>query len=396
MKFKDTKYFGVKLSAHRIKNDKGQLIVTGCTFARTGKQKYHKSELDLVIQPGEDEFIYLDRPVEEVSSPATIASFEGAPITDDHPEDDVKVGVNWDYLSKGMAFNIKYIADTNTEGHLEADLILTDAKLIEDVETHRVNELSAGYNCDVDDTTWTQRKIRGNHIAVVMSARAGHMATIRDKKYSKKKTKDKMIKNNNPKKLLQEYLEWEGIYGYTTSIWDIATVEGYDALQEYLEWEGIYGYTDKIYDICTGKTKEFYMEDSKTVKVGDKIFTVADSYTYNIENQEGEIEHYTDIYAYNDEGVKEVVRTIRLVDNNHSNDLPSSIDNWLQDVAQITEEITYSDIKKVDDKALKDLKKLRSEWKELASFGEEEELQEIGKSVKKVIQESNSRLKNNK
>jgi hypothetical protein len=77
MRIVDAKYFGVKLSPNRIKNNKGQLIVTGCTFARTGKQKYHNSELGL----DGDDFKYLDRPVEEVSSPAAIASFEGAPLT---------------------------------------------------------------------------------------------------------------------------------------------------------------------------------------------------------------------------------------------------------------------------------------------------------------------------
>lgn len=309
MRFKDTKYFGVKLSPHRIKNDKGQLIITGCTFARTGKQKYHKSELGIPLTEGEDDFIYLDRPVEEVSSPAAIASFEGAPITDDHPEDDVVVGVNWDYLSKGMAFNVKYIADSPTKGHLEADLILTDPKLIDDVENHRVNELSAGYNCDVDDTNWVQRKIRGNHIAVVISARAGHMAVIRDKAF-----KDKTVTSRNPKELLKKYLDWEGIYGYTDNIYEIANNEGFDALKEYLEWEGILGYNSKIFNIATGKDTEFYMQDSNTVKVGDKVLKVVDSYTYDLENQEGQIEHYTDLYAYNDEGIKEVVKTIKVVD----------------------------------------------------------------------------------
>lgn len=316
MNFKDTKYFGVKLSPHRIKNDKGQLIITGCTFARTGKQKYHKSELDIPIEAGEEDFIYLDRPVEEVSSPATMASFEGAPITDDHPDDDVKVGINWDHLSKGMAFNIKYIADTNTSGHLEADLILTDVKLIEDVEAHRVNELSAGYNCDVDDTSWIQRKIRGNHIAVVISARAGRMAVIRDKKFS---DKDEEVQGEDPYELLDQYLNWEGILGYTEGIFETATEDGFEEdarkenLLEYLEEEGIYGYNEEIFDIATGKQTSFIMRDSKTVKVGDKVFNVIDSYSYDIENQKGNIEHYTDLYAYNDEGFKEIVRTIKAI-----------------------------------------------------------------------------------
>lgn len=234
MRFKDTKYFGVKLSPNRIKNDKGQLIVLGCTFARTGKQKYHKSELDIPVNPGDDEFIYLDRPIEEVSSPATIASFEGAPLTDDHPDEDVKVGVNWHTEAKGMAFNIKFKFDSDTSGHLEADLIFTDSKVIDDVENHRINELSAGYNCDIDEETWTQRRIRGNHIAVVESARAGRVAYIRDKSFKK---------NNK-------------------------------------------------------------------IKIGDKVYNIVDSYSYEIPTIDG-VEKYTDLYYYNDEGIKEVIKTVR-------------------------------------------------------------------------------------
>lgn len=187
MKIKDTKYFGVKLSTNRIKNNKGQLIVPGCTFARTGKQKYHSSELGITDK---DEFIYLDRPVKEVSDPATVASFEGCPLTYEHPEDDVKVGVNYSELAKGMAINVKYISDSADSGHLVADLIFTDPNLIKKVENHEINELSAGYNCDVDENTWTQTKIRGNHIAVVECARAGHQAMIRDSAYKSKKFAD--------------------------------------------------------------------------------------------------------------------------------------------------------------------------------------------------------------
>lgn len=181
MKLKDAKYFGIKLSPNRIKNDKGQLIVTGCEFARTGEQKYHSSELGVEG----DKFIYLKRPVEEVSDSKTVASFEGAPVTLDHPEDDVKVGVNYDKLAKGFATNVKYIADSDKEGHLQADFVITDADLIKKIENHEIEELSAGYNCDVDEKDWVQRHIRGNHIAVVEQARAGHQARLRDKAYSK-------------------------------------------------------------------------------------------------------------------------------------------------------------------------------------------------------------------
>ena len=236
MKFKDSKYFGVKLSEHRIKNDKGQLIVTGCEFARTGKQKYHASELGLK----DDKFIYLDRPYEEVKDSKTVASFEACPVTEDHPEDDVKVGVNYDKLAKGFAKNVKFVDDVpGKEGHLEADFVITDADLIKKIENHDINELSAGYNCDVDEQDWIQRHIRGNHIAVVAQARAGHSACLRDKAY---KSTSKKI---------------------------------------------------------------------KTLKIGDKVMKIVDSYSYEIMDENGEMATFTDYYTEGSNGKKKFLTTIR-------------------------------------------------------------------------------------
>lgn len=240
MKLKDAKYFGIKLSPHRIKNDKGQLIVTGCEFARTGEQKYHSSEL---TNEGEvdklNKFIYIKRPVEEVSDPKTVASFEGAPVTEDHPEEDVKVGVNYDQLAKGFATNVKYIADSDTEGHLQADFIFTDADLIKKIENNEINELSAGYNCDVDEDTWVCRHIRGNHIAVVSQARAGHQARLLDKAY--KSTSKKV----------------------------------------------------------------------KTLKIGDKLVNIVDSYSYELEDEDGSRVTYTDYYTEGSNGKKKFLTTLK-------------------------------------------------------------------------------------
>ena len=234
MKLKDAKYFGIKLSPNRIKNDKGQLIVTGCEFARTGKQKYHSSELGLK----DDKFIYLDRPAEEVSDPKTVASFEGAPVTLDHPEDDVKVGVNYNELSKGFATNVKYVAINDKEGYLKADFVITDPDLIKKIENHEIEELSAGYNCDVDESDWVQRHIRGNHIAVVEQARAGHQARLRDKAYK-----------------------------------------------------------------STSKSQ-------KTLKIGDSVVKIADSYSYELE-EDGKKVKYTDYYTLTDSGKKKLVATLK-------------------------------------------------------------------------------------
>ena len=73
---------------------------------------------------------------------------------------------------------------------------------------------------------------------------------------------------------LQEYLDWEGIYGYTYEIvevyetneaWVDEELETYDnaeeALNAFFNWEGIYGYTDAVMDILeNGKDSSYYQD----------------------------------------------------------------------------------------------------------------------------------------
>lgn len=49
--------------------------------------------------------------------------------------------------------------------------------------------------------------------------------------------------------VLRIYLEWNGILGYDSIIADYLENEDFDGLSEYLEDEGIYGYTNKIIEI---------------------------------------------------------------------------------------------------------------------------------------------------
>lgn len=49
--------------------------------------------------------------------------------------------------------------------------------------------------------------------------------------------------------MLRIYLEWNGILGYDSIIADYLENEDFDGLSEYLEDEGIYGYTNKIIGI---------------------------------------------------------------------------------------------------------------------------------------------------
>ena len=172
-------YFGTRMSENISRREpEGYLICLNVPVARTGVQEYLPEELGLSAG-GAPVPVY--RPEEEVFAPACVASFEGMPVTDDHPAFAEGVTAeNIRYLQKGHAHNIR--RGTGAEADLLlADLIITDPGLIEAIMGGK-REISCGYNyalCE-EGGRYVQRNIRGNHIAVVDAGRAGPRVSIRD------------------------------------------------------------------------------------------------------------------------------------------------------------------------------------------------------------------------
>ena len=179
-------YFGTRLSENISRREpEGYLICLNVPVARTGTQEYLPSELGL---PGmDDRMIPVERTAEEVFSAACMASFEGMPVTDDHPAAAEGVTAeNIRYLQKGHAMNIRR-GPPPEDDLLMADLIITDPKLIGEILDGK-REISCGYNyvLSEEDGKYYQREIRGNHVAVVDAGRAGPRVSIKD---SETKTK---------------------------------------------------------------------------------------------------------------------------------------------------------------------------------------------------------------
>ena len=172
-------YFGTRLSENISRREpEGYLICLNVPVARTGMQEYLPEELGL--DPG-GPLVQVWRPSEEVFDPACVASFEGMPVTDDHPA--FADGVNTEnirYLQKGHAHNVRQ-GRGKEEDLLLADLIITDPGLIEEIMNGK-REISCGYNYSLceEEGRYVQRNIRGNHIAVVDAGRAGPRVSIRD------------------------------------------------------------------------------------------------------------------------------------------------------------------------------------------------------------------------
>jgi hypothetical protein len=122
------------------------------------------------------------RSPEEVLSKKFLASLEGKPVTDSHPDQFLNSeNANW-YL-RGHVQNVRK-GDQLPDGEqaVIGDLVVTDAGLIAKIR-NGLRELSVGYGCkyvDNKDGTFSQTRLEANHIAIVDSGRAGKHVRIRD------------------------------------------------------------------------------------------------------------------------------------------------------------------------------------------------------------------------
>lgn len=177
-------YYGDKLSPNIAKTPEGFLICKNVPIARTGYQQYLGSELSEDGDPSELVSVY--RSPKEVFAAATIASFEGKPVTNGHPHVDVTPS-NYKKYAKGHVQHVR--AGMGDDGDkIVADLYITDQDLINEIMDGK-REVSAGYYAEdkrEDSGQICQTKIRGNHVAIVNEGRAGHSVAIRDSKHSVK------------------------------------------------------------------------------------------------------------------------------------------------------------------------------------------------------------------
>ena len=173
-------YFGTRLSGNISRREpEGYLICLNVPVARTGMQEYLPSELGMA-EP-DSRLIPVFRPEEEVFSPACIASFEGMPVTDDHPSTPEGVTAeNSRQLTRGHCQHVRRGAGEESD-LLLADLMITDPMLIEEILGGK-REISCGYTYTLreEEGRLVQRDIRGNHVAVVDAGRAGPRVCIRD------------------------------------------------------------------------------------------------------------------------------------------------------------------------------------------------------------------------
>jgi hypothetical protein len=189
-------YYGSYLSPNIVQTDEGYIICKNVPIGRLGQMDYLAQDLGIASLPA-DEVITVARDEHELFDLAALASFEGKPVTDDHPPGDVEAS-NWAMYAKGHAQNIRR-GKGDDKDKVIADLFIKDSVLAAKIADGQKREVSCGYHCVYlpFGDGYRQEQIRGNHIAVVSDGRAGASVAIRDEKSVDERRKS-MLKEKNP------------------------------------------------------------------------------------------------------------------------------------------------------------------------------------------------------
>jgi len=192
-------YYGSRISPNQTKTPEGYLILHNVPIARTGTQEYLGREIGV-----DADRVTVNRTDEEVFSIATIASFEGKPITNNHPTEDVRPDNIASYL-RGVSSNVRR-GNGEESDLLLADLIVYDPNLISLIDAGK-KEISCGYDCVYVQVgnDYEQQQIRGNHIAVVDNGRAGPRVKIKDSNIKGEKKMPKLDKQTLWGKMLKVF-----------------------------------------------------------------------------------------------------------------------------------------------------------------------------------------------
>lgn len=175
----------IPVPSQRTYTENGYLKVPGRVALAGNVQQYLASELELTDRPS-NTIVNVYRPPESVFDPTSLATYDNADITVEHPSNMVDAQ-SYPRVSVGHA-----ISPGRQEGiAVVVDLLIKDAEAIKAIEAGKC-ELSVGYMAEYVEQPGTtpdgtpyefiQSGIAVNHIALCDQARAGRLARLFDTK----------------------------------------------------------------------------------------------------------------------------------------------------------------------------------------------------------------------
>lgn len=181
----DRTYTTEKLGKKQSLTPEGFLLCEEVPIARTGTLLYGDGETP--VEAGKDGIVKIHRDENEVFRKETLASFEGKPVTNDHPDKNVDPE-NFKEHVVGIVQNVRRGEGADNDLML-ADLIIHDKDAIDSVRDGK-REVSCGYDADyeqIEAGRGRQLNIMGNHVALVENGRCGSRCAIQDGSMSMKK-----------------------------------------------------------------------------------------------------------------------------------------------------------------------------------------------------------------
>lgn len=182
--------YATQLSPNQYETPEGYLYCENVPIARTGTQQYKGDEIGIADAP--HQVFTIHRLPEQVFNPATIASFNGKPFTNDHPYENVMANNVKRHL-EGVVLNVRR-GDGEFSDFLMADIMVYDSRAIDLIRSGKV-QISCGYECEYTpyEDSYQQTNIRGNHVALVQRGRAGDFVAIRDEDIKEETTERRTV-----------------------------------------------------------------------------------------------------------------------------------------------------------------------------------------------------------
>lgn len=185
------------LGAQQGLTPEGFLLCLGVPVARIGTQLYSPDETPITAGPSGN--VRVMREEDEVFRPEFIHSFQGKPVTNDHPEDDV-TPLTYKERAVGVVLNPRRGSGVQAD-LLIADFMIHDQNAIDDIRAGK-REVSCGYDAEYVELApghGKQINMIGNHIALVEAGRCGGRCAIGDHKVINKGDGEMKVRDEAPR-----------------------------------------------------------------------------------------------------------------------------------------------------------------------------------------------------